>query len=558
MIRSASLCKLLVAILLLDGIGVARDKPLNVLMILADDLGWSDTTLNGENALYETPNLERLARRGMTFRQAYAASPLCSPTRASILTGQTPARHGISTPTAHIKQKTVSFTPTLKPAAPPGSKAIGINSVGPLNPALPTLGKLIQQHGYATGHFGKWHLGHPPHSPLEHGFDVDIPHWAGPGPAGSFLAPWKYKHYDNGKPGEHIEDRMAAEASKWIKQQAKAGKPFYAQYWQFSVHAPFDAKPELIRKYAKKVDPTKGEVSVGQRSPTYAAMVQSLDEAVGTLLDALDEAGVAENTLIVFTSDNGGNEYNVIFERDTKGKGFLARPTDNIPLRGGKATMYEGGIRVPTVIAWPGVVKPSSESEARIQSTDLYPTLLKAIGIKPPENHPIDGIDIAPAFAAKDLRRPGGMITFFPHNPPVPQWLPPSVAVHEGDWKLIRLFHEGEDGAHRYLLYNLKQDIGETTNLAGKHAIKVKQMDALIQKHLDATKAVVPVPNPRFNEEAYQPELIGVQRAAGGKLASRSMSPEDEKEAKRLLAEEFGQAPAKPKLKPKPKKPAAK
>ena len=529
----------------------ADDKPLNVLMILADDLGWSDTTLNGGNALYETPNLERLAKRGMIFHQAYAASPLCSPTRASILTGQTPARHGITAPTAHIKQKKISFKPTLKPAAPPARKAIEVNSVGPLNPELPTLGKLIKQHGHATGHFGKWHLGHPPHSPLEHGFDVDIPHWAGPGPAGSFLAPWKHTHYDNGKPGEHIEDRMAAEASKWIKEQAKAGKPFYAQYWQFSVHAPFDAKPELIAKYAKKVDPAKGEVNKGQRSPTYAAMVQSLDDAVGTLLDALDEAGVSENTLIIFTSDNGGNEYNLIFERDGKGKGFLARPTDNIPLRGGKATMYEGGIRVPTVIAWPGVVKPASQSEARIQSTDLYPTLLNALGIKMPDNHPIDGIDIAPALSGKELKRSGGMITYFPHSPGVPQWLPPSVAVHEGDWKLIRLFHEGEDGAHRHLLYNLKEDIGEITNLAAKHAVKVKQLDALIQKHLDATKAVVPKANPRFNPELYKPEEIGVQKSVRGKLASRTMSPEDMEEAKKLVTEEFGEEPAKPKNKSK-------
>ena len=544
---------LFACIALFTGHAVAEEKPLNVLMILADDLGWSDTTLNGENALYETPNLERLAKRGMIFRQAYAASPLCSPTRASILTGQTPARHGITAPTAHIKQKKISFTPTLKPAAPPTRKAIEVNSVGPLNPALPTLGKLIQKHGHATGHFGKWHLGHPPHSPLEHGFDVDIPHWAGPGPAGSFIAPWKHTHYDNGKPGEHIEDRMAAEAAKWIKQQAKAGKPFYAQYWQFSVHAPFDAKPELIRKYAKKVDSKKGKVNEGQRSPTYAAMVQSLDDAVGTLLDALDDAGVSENTLIVFTSDNGGNEYNVIFERDANGKGFLARPTDNIPLRGGKATMYEGGIRVPTVVAWPGKAKPASQSEARIQSTDLYPTLLHALGIELPKDHPIDGIDIAPALAGKELKRPGGMVTYFPHSPPVPQWLPPSVAVHEGDWKLIRLFHDGEDGAHRHLLYNLKEDIGETTNLAAKHAIKVKQMDALIQKHLDATKAVVPKANPRFNPELYKPEEIGIQKSAGAKLASRSMSPEDEKEAKKLLVEEFGEVPAKPKPKPKPK-----
>lgn len=517
-----------------------EDKPLNVLMILADDLGWSDTTLMGESELYETPNLDRLAKRGMTFRQAYAASPLCSPTRASILTGQTPARHGITAPTAHIKpKKKPAFRASVAPSTPPGSKASVIKSVGPLNPELPTLGKLIREAGYTTGHFGKWHLGHPPHSPLEHGFDVDIPHWPGPGPGGSFIAPWKYPHYDEGKPGEHIEDRMAAEAANWIKKQAESGKPFYAQYWQFSVHAPFDAKPELIRKYAGRVE-AEGGMNQGQRSPTYAAMVESLDDAVGTLLDALDEAGVADETLIIFYSDNGGNEYNVIFERDSEGEGFLARPTDNAPLRGGKATIYEGGIRVPAVVVWPGVVQKASRSEARIQSTDLYPTILNALGIKLPQGHIIDGIDIADALTGNSINRPGGMVTYFPHNPGVPDWLPPSVAVHDGDWKLIRIFHEGDEGAHRYMLFNLKEDIGETTNVAAKHPMIVKRMDEMIERHLKAADAVVPVPNPKFDPAVYKPELIGVQKPGGAKLAAHRMSAKDRKEGEALLEKELG------------------
>lgn len=529
------------------------DKPLNVLMILADDLGWSDTCVTGETSLYETPNLERLAKRGMTFRHAYAASPLCSPTRASILTGQSPARLGITSPVAHIKQAKPSFRASVAPKSPPGNRASNLLSVGPLNSELPTLGKLIQQAGYATGHFGKWHLGHPPHSPLEHGFDIDIPHWPGPGPGRSFLAPWDYPNYDQGKPGEHIEDRMATEAANWMKKQAAAGKPFYAHYWQFSVHAPFDAKPEVVRKYAAKVT-RPDDVNQGQHSPTYAAMVESLDDAVGTLLDALDEAGVSDHTLIVFYSDNGGNEYNLVFERDAKGAGYLSRPTDNAPLRGGKATIYEGGIRVPAVIAWPGVVEAGAKSDARIQSTDLYPTILNALGIGIPKAHALDGMDLGEALAGKAMKRPGGMVTYFPHAPGVPEWLPPCASVHDGDWKLIRIFFDGEDGAHRHLLYNLKDDIGETTNLAAQHPDMVDRMDALIERHLAETRAVVPAPNSAFKPEAYQPELIGVQDFPPSRLlATPKMGQKDRKEAEALLEEHYHEVIGKPAAKPEAK-----
>ncbi len=531
----------------------ATDKPLNVLMILADDLGWSDTTLMGETTLYKTPNLERLAKRGMVFHQAYAASPLCSPTRASILTGQSPARTGITSPTAHIRKANPPLRPSVAPKSPPGNKASNLNSVGPLNTELPTLGGLIQKAGYATGHFGKWHLGHPPYSPLEHGFELDIPQWPGPGPARSFLAPWNYPKYDRGKPGEHIEDRMASEAAAWIKKQAASGKPFYAQYWQFSVHAPFDAKPEVVHKYAAKVSPPD-EMNQGQHSPTYAAMVESLDDAVGTLLDALDEAGVSDHTLIVFYSDNGGNEYNVVFERDAAGKGFLARPTDNAPLRGGKATIFEGGIRVPAVIAWPRVVKAGAKSDARIQSTDLYPTILSALGIQIPEGHALDGIDLKDALTGRSIKRPGGMVTYFPHAPGVPDWLPPCASVHNGDWKLIRIFFDGEDGKHRHLLYNLQDDIGETTNLAAKHPDIVLKMDALIDRHLTETHAVVPTPNPAFMPDAYQPEIIGVQRFSGSKLlAASEMTARDRKEADALLKTMHPEVIGKAEAKAKPK-----
>ena len=389
----------------------AAEKPLNVIFILADDLGWRDTTLYGTTKLYQTPNIERLAKCGITFTRAYANSPLCSPTRASILTGQTPARHGSIRPEHHKGE--VRLKPTVEPSAKPGSKVLGIQTVNRLDTAFPTLGKMIKKGGYATGHFGKWHLGPEPYSPLEHGFDVDIPHTPSPGPAGGYLAPWRFaKDLQPQAKGEHIEDRMAEEATKWMNTLPK-NEPFFMNYWQFSVHAPFEAKPELVGKYKKLVDPNSR-----QKSPTYAAMVETCDDALGALLDAVDAAGIADRTIIVFTSDNGGNVHQKI-----KADGVPV--TSNFPHIGGKAMIREGGVHVPCIVVWPGVTEPGSRSDEIIQTADFYPTLLENLGMGLPEDYAVDGINIMPA----------------------PDWLPPSISVHSGDWKLIRIFHGGENGA---------------------------------------------------------------------------------------------------------------
>ncbi len=475
--------------------------PLNIVFILADDLGWSDTTLYGTTRLYQTPNLERLAARGMTFSRAYANSPLCSPTRASILTGQTPARHGSTAPQHHTGQPQLRALPGA--GAPPSNKAIETQSANRLDTSLPTLGKLIHDAGYTTGHFGKWHLGSEPYSPLQHGFDVDIPHHPGPGPAGSFVAPWQFKDFKANYEDEHIEDRMAEEAANWMK--SVPDQPFFINYWQFSVHAPFDAKAKLIEQYRGKVD-----ASDPQRSPTYAAMVHSFDDAIGTLLDTVDSLGIADRTVIIMASDNGGNMYNEVDG---------TTPTSNSPLRGGKATMFEGGVRVPCVVVWPGLTKPGSRSDEIIQTSDFYPTILNQLNIPLPANHVVDGIDITPALQGDALRREA-IFTYFPHSPPVPDWLPPAISVHSGDWKLIRLFHQGEEGAHDYLLYHLADDIGEQNNLAAKHPDKVRQLDALIQNHIDDAKTVLPQPNPAFNPAQYRPEQIGI-----GKIRDKAANP---------------------------------
>ncbi|WP_147676352.1 sulfatase [Algibacter pacificus] len=483
--------------------GYAQTQP-NVVFILADDLGWSDVTLYGKTQLYETPNLERLAARGVTYTNAYASSPLCSPTRASILTGQTPMRTGITVPNAHLGK--VLLKPSLPEKAKASDKALSIISASRLDTQIPTLGKQFKKAGYQTAHFGKWHLGSEPYSPLEHGFDVDIPHTNGPGPAGGFVAPWRYKNFKENYEKEHIEDRMTDEAVSWLRTRDTT-KPFFMNYWQFSVHAPFDAKESLKKYYRTKVDLTDE-----QHSATYAAMVHSMDQAVGRLLDEIDRLGIADNTIIVFTSDNGGNMYNGIVDKLPNGEAYLAPPTSNRPLRGGKGTLFEGGIRVPTIIAYSGITKAGTTSDVLIQSTDFYPTLLSLAGISLPKSHVIDGIDISPTFKGDDIQREG-IITYFPNQTKVPDWLPPCMAIRVGDWKLIRLFHQGENFKHDYRLYNLKWDIGERNNLANLYPKKVVELDEIMEMKIKKSKTLVPIPNPNFLFSEYAPENIGVQKS---------------------------------------------
>ena len=478
-------------------LGAATDarKP-NIIFILADDLGWADTTLYGHTKFYQTPNLDRLAKRGMTFSRAYSASPLCSPTRSAILTGLSPARTGITTPDGHSPNVVLKATAGTK--AGPSSPSFMPETVTRLATTYHTIPKSLKAAGYATAHFGKWHLGTPPYSPRQHGFDVDLPHWPGPGPAGSFVAPWKFKDFDAdpGVPDQHIEDRMAKEASAFIEKN-KDG-PFFVNYWMFSVHAPFNAKKALIEKHRARVNPADP-----QRSPTYAAMIESMDGAVGTLLDTLDRLNLAEKTIIIFASDNGGNMYNQVDG---------TTPTSNAPLRGGKATVFEGGVRTPLVIAWPGLAAAGTRSDALVQSEDFYPTLLAGLDLPIAPGQKFDGTSILPALKGQPLTR-DAVFTYFPHAPGVPDWLPPVVTVHQGDWKLIRIFFAGENGAHRRQLYNLRADHGEKNDLAAKDPARVQAMDALIEKFLADTQAVAPVRNPAFDAKTYRLADEGKQKA---------------------------------------------
>jgi len=488
------------------------DRP-NLVFILADDLGWSDTTFNQPNAFYETPNIQRLARRGLRFTQAYAANPLCSPTRASILSGLYPARIGITAPVCHLPQVVLEKA-TVKKAAS-SAKVLVASSVTRFDTNYFTLAKAFKSDGYATGHFGKWHLGPAPYSPLEHGFDVDFPHWPGPGPAGSYLAPWKFPATLSvtSQPGEHIEDRTASEAIAFIK--AHQNQPFYLNYWAFSVHSPFDAKPALIEKYRAKAAALPANAA--QRNPVYAAMVQSLDDNVGRLLDTLDELKLTEKTIIVFFSDNGGVHWVAGSPDSSAELGITGIPiTSNAPLRGGKATTYEGGTREPCIIAWPGLTKAGASTDTIIQSTDFFPTFASLLKLKVPPSVVFDGRSFAPALRGEAHDR-GPTFCHFPHTTPASGGLA-STWVRVGDWKLVRFYCLNDDQTDVHELYNLKDDLGETNNLAARQPAKVQELNALISGFLARVEAVVPVRNPDYNPRAKA--AAGAQSQAKAKSAA--------------------------------------
>lgn len=505
------------AALIVPGFG-ATPAQLNIVFILADDLGWNDTSFDKANAFYETPNIQRLAQRGMRFTQAYSANPLCSPTRASILSGLYPARIGITAPNCHLPQVILEKA-TVKNAAPT-AKALVAQSVTRFDTKYFTLAEALKGAGYATGHFGKWHLGAEPYSPLQQGFDVDFPHWPGPGPAGSYIAPWKFPPAleFTGQPGEHIEDRMATEAIRFIK--AHKDQPFYINYWAFSVHAPYDAKPALVEKYRAKA--ARLPPGSAQRNPVYAAMVQSFDENVGRLLDTLDELKLSERTIIVFFSDNGGVHWLAGTPEATSALGIADIPiTSNAPLRGGKATTYEGGTREPCVVVWPGLTQPGAASDAIIQSTDFFPTFAEVLKLKIPDTLKFDGKSFAPALQGRAHDR-GPTFCHFPHTTPAAGGIA-STWVRVGDWKLIRFYCHADDQSDLFELYNLKNDLGETTNLAAVHPDKLAELDALIAGFLRDTEAVIPLRNPRYDPQAKA--TVG-PKAKGKK--SKASSPDDE------------------------------
>ena len=435
----------------------------NIVLILIDDYGWKDTGYNGSR-FYETPNIDRLARSGMVFTNGYSASPVCSPTRAAIMTGKYPARLHL---TAHLQgaSNRFHFTRVIQPNA---RLELPLEEV--------TIAELLRRQGYRTACLGKWHLGKTGLLPSDQGFEVSL---AGDeaGSTSSFFYPdWKKKIPLEGRQGEYLTDRLTDLAVDFLR--SNKDRPFFLYLSHFAVHTPIQGKPEKVRKYDAKSRPGNP-----QNYGEYAAMVESMDESVGRILDALKEQGLEENTLVIFTADNGG-----VSSREWKDRPV----TSNLPLRLGKGHLYEGGIRVPTIVRWPRVTKAGSTCHEPVVSYDYAPTLAEAAGVPGPERPAMDGRSLMPLLRGA---APLGRTENFWHYPHYsPQLGRPSAAIRRGDDKLILFFEDTH-----VELYNLKDDIGETRNLADSQPAKATELRRRLEEWLHETRAQLPGANPRHD-----------------------------------------------------------
>lgn len=457
----------------------AGAKPQNVVFFLADDLGQRDVGCYG-STFYETPNIDQLAKDGARFTDAYAACPVCSPTRASVMTGQWPQRSGITDYIGAPMRPELwkRNTPSL-PA--PYSDRLALDA--------PTLAKSMKAAGYATFFAGKWHLGPEGHWPENQGFDINMGGTDRGGPYGGkkYFSPYGNPRLPDGPPGEHLPDRLATETAKFI--EANRGRPFFAFLSFYDVHTPLMAREDLRRKYEEKrarlglteqwgrEEPR--DVRLSQDHAVYAAMVDAMDQAVGKVLAKLDELGLRENTLVVFTSDNGGL---------STSEGW---PTSNRPLRGGKGWIYEGGIREPLVVRWPGVAKAGTTLATPVGSPDFLPTLLDAAGAKSAAGQRVDGVSLRPLLA--DGAKPDrALFWHYPHYGN--QGGAPAAAIRRGDWKLIEWLEDG-----RLELFNLAADLSETTNLAAREPGRVATPQAELHAWQKDVGARAPTPNPGYD-----------------------------------------------------------
>ncbi len=505
----------------------------NILLFLVDDMGWMDSSAYGSE-YYETPHMERLAAQSMRFTDAYAV-PLCSPCRASILSGQYTSRHGVTSASGHRPPAASGASPYPEKAAP-NQELLYAQSKNYLEPGIVTLAEVLRDAGYRTGHFGKWHLGlTTPHRPDKQGFETTWHCAPDPGPP-SYFSPYgvvtegrptgqnKVGNITDGPDGEYITDRLTDEAVAFIR--AHKEESFYLNLWQYGVHGPWGHKEKYTKKFAKKTDP-RGH----QRNPIMASMMKSVDESLGRILDTLDELGLAENTLFVFYSDNGGNVHsNVLDDRklaavkpghpkyeflqDWRKWAGPEPPTNNAPLREGKARIYEGGQRVPLMVRWPGRIEAGSTSEAVVGPIDLYPTILDALDLKKPKAHVVDGVSILPVLEQTGTLDREALFTWFPH-------IIPAVSVRAGDWKLIRRWEPHPDYPEVRELYNLADDIGETNNLAKNMPDKVAALDKLIDAFIADTGALEPKPNP-----AYSPNAAAAARGPSAGLVPKMSTME--------------------------------
>ena len=440
----------------------AQAKPRNVVVFLADDLGWRDLGYAG-SAYYESPNIDALAARGVVFTNAYAACPVCSPTRAALLTGRYPARVGVTDYIGGPQPAVAATQPRYKGRLLPAPYLTHL----PLKEV--TVAEAFKEAGYATFFAGKWHLGREKYYPDKQGFDAVVgATWAGHPGAGGYFSPYTNRvKLPPGPKGEHLDLRLANETAKWIGERPK-DEPFLAWFSLYDVHTPLMAPPETIEYFRAKrerlglkdefVDEGKSKVRTVQAHDVYAAMVKTMDDAVGVVVKQLESRGLLDDTVIVFTSDNGGLST------------AEGQPTSNAPFRAGKGWAYEGGVRVPLVVVSPGITGPGSKTDARAISTDLFPTLLAACGIAPRPDQHVDGIDLTPALRGAALpERP--LFWHYPHYGN--QGGSPFSAIRAGDWKLIA-FHDPKKSIE---LYNLANDPTEKSDLAKERPRKVQELE---------------------------------------------------------------------------------
>ena len=440
----------------------AQSRRPNIVLILIDDYGWRDTGYNGSK-FYETPNIDRLARAGMIFTNSYSAAPVCSPTRAAIMTGKYPARLHL---TSHLQGASNRYHHT-RVIQPSTRLALPLEEV--------TIAELLREQGYRTACIGKWHLGATGFLPSDQGFDVAYAGDEAGSPNSFFYPAWKKKIPVAGAPGDYLTDLLTDLAVNFIRESKD--KPFFLYLPHFAVHIPIEAKPEKTAKYN-----AKAHAEDPQHYGEYAAMIESVDESVGRVMETLRESGADGNTLVIFSSDNGG-----VSSLEWK----KAPVTSNLPLRQGKGHLYEGGIRVPTVVRWPGVTKSGSKCDEPIVSYDYPATIAEAAGVPRVKLAPMDGISIAPLLRG----RAGGERDLFWHYPHYsPQLGRPSAAIRRGDYKLILFFEDS-----RAELYNLKDDIGEADDLAAKLPARAAEMRRRLEKWLIDTKAQLPRANPDYD-----------------------------------------------------------
>lgn len=441
----------------------SHEDPPNILFIMADDLGLAD--INSFDPLgrtfYETPHIDKLGREGIKFLNAYTNAANCAPTRAALISGQyypnQPIYHvGDSGPGAMIPAKNAHELPTEKI----------------------TEAEMLQKAGYTTALIGKWHLGNPPEfGPQQQGYDINIGGYGAGNPGGwegGYFQPNNNPYIDDAHEDEYLTDYLTRKAVEFIKDHPN--KPFYLNLSYYTPHSPFQAPDSLVKKYNNK-HPQEGHFH-----STYAAMIESLDTNVGKIIHALDELGIAENTVVIFYSDNGGRG----------GYGFMGREdanfTENSPLKGGKGTFYEGGIRVPLIIRWPGKIEPESTSSEPVTSIDFYPTYLDLAGIEKTENYQLDGQSLTPLFqnSESSLNRET-LFWHFPGYPNNPWRTTPVSVIRSGHWKLMKFYETGERK-----LYNLNHDESEQYNLTSTHIKKRNELEQKLNTWLEETNAPMP------------------------------------------------------------------